>query len=158
MTILFEIEFQTTKNKQSKWIFFGYIYLGLLVWNATTTWWIWNASEGGAVFAILANTLLMTIPFFLYRLARKTVHQKLANISFLAFWISFEFVHLNWDLTWPWITLGNGLAMMPNWIQWYEYTGVLGGSVWIVIINLLLFNAFKKTIFQKNICTLEQFH
>lgn len=146
---LFEIEFQTTKNKQSTWVFFGNIYLGLLVWNALTTWWIWNASEGGAVFAILANTLLMTIPFFLYRLARKTVHQKLANISFVAFWIGFEFVHLNWDLTWPWITLGNGLAMTPDWIQWYEYTGVLGGSFWILFINILLFNAFKKRYFSK---------
>lgn len=147
---LFEIEFQTTKNKQSKWVFFGNIYLGLLIWNTLTTWWIWNASPGGAVFAILANTLLMTIPFFLYRLARKTVHQKLANISFLAFWIGFEFIHLNWDLTWPWITLGNGLAMTPDIIQWYEYTGVLGGSFWILFINILLFNAFKKRYFSKD--------
>ncbi len=147
---LFEIEFQTTKLNKSKWIFFGNIYLGILIWNTTTTWWIWNASPGGAVFAIVANSLLMTIPFWLYRLVRKASGQKLANISFISFWIGFEFLHLNWDLTWPWITLGNGLAMQNNWIQWYEYSGILGGSLWILIINLFLFDAIKKKYFSKD--------
>ena len=26
-----------------------------------------------------------------------------------------------------------------DWIQWYEYTGVFGGTLWILIINILLF-------------------
>lgn len=147
---LFEIEFHTTKLKQSKWVFFLNLYLGILIWNTTTTWWIWHASPGGAVFAILANSLLMTIPFWLYRFVRKVSGQRLANIGFIAFWVAFEFVHLNWDLTWPWITLGNGLASQNNWIQWYEYTGILGGSLWIVVINLMFFNAFKKRYFSKD--------
>ncbi|MCP4520432.1 MAG: apolipoprotein N-acyltransferase [Cytophagales bacterium] len=146
---LLEIEFQTTKQGKSAWIYFLYIWLAMLVWNSTTTWWIWYATPGGMFTAIIANSLLMTIPFILYRLVRKTVHQKLANISLIAFWLGFEFIHLNWDLTWSWLTLGNGLANVPSIIQWYEYTGALGGSLWILVLNLLLFHAFKKRYFSK---------
>src|SRR5690606_35475140 len=39
-----------------------------------------------------------------------------------------------------WMTLGNGFASTHQLIQWYEYTGVYGGTVWIWLSNLLLFN------------------
>jgi len=53
-------------------------------------------------------------------------------------------------MAWPWLTLGNGFANSPKIIQWYEYTGVLGGSLWILIVNLLLFSIYLSYI-QKGI-------
>jgi uncharacterized tellurite resistance protein B-like protein len=50
---------------------------------------------------------------------------------------------MNWDLSWPWLTLGNGFAGWIKWIQWFEFTGVLGGSVWILLINILIFQIIK---------------
>src|SRR5690606_25778292 len=76
--------------------------------------------------------------------------------SFIVYWITFEFLHLNWELTWPWLTLGNAFASMPQIVQWYEYTGVLGGSLWILLGNVAIFYFFRqKTIsgihrFRKN--------
>ncbi|WP_246229895.1 hypothetical protein [Mucilaginibacter humi] len=37
------------------------------------------------------------------------------------------------------MTLGNGFATMHQWVQWYEYTGVYGGTIWIWAINILVF-------------------
>src|SRR5690606_19101353 len=34
-----------------------------------------------------------------------------------------------------------GFATFPEWIQWYEYTGVFGGTLWIWLVNLLIFFA-----------------
>jgi apolipoprotein N-acyltransferase len=48
-------------------------------------------------------------------------------------------LHQSWDLNFPWMTLGNGFATSHKWIQWYEYTGVYGGTIWIWAINILLF-------------------
>jgi len=42
---------------------FGWVYLSMVIWNAAPTWWIWNASAPGAVGAILANSLLMCVPW-----------------------------------------------------------------------------------------------
>jgi len=69
-----------------------------------------------------------------------------SNYSFLIlpiFWIGFEYLHLNWDLSWPWLTLGNVFASHPHWIQWYSFTGVLGGTSWIFLINLLIFKLYQ---------------
>ena len=53
--------------------------------------------------------------------------------------VKFEYLHFNWDLSWPWLTLGNAFAHYPSFIQWYEYTGTLGGSLWILLANIFLF-------------------
>ena len=29
------------------------------------------------------------------------------------------------------LTLGNAFAGHPEWVQWYEYTGTSGGTLWI---------------------------
>ena len=45
----------------------------------------------------------------------------------------------NSEITWPWMILGNGFATSHKIVQWYEYTGVLGGSLWIILVNVLFF-------------------
>src|SRR5882757_3019172 len=43
--------------------FFGWVYLTMFTWNLAATWWIWNASIPGAIGAILANSLIMCLPW-----------------------------------------------------------------------------------------------
>ena len=56
--------------------------------------------------------------------------------------MTFEYIHLNWQLSWPWLTLGNVFAVHPDWAQWYDLTGTSGGSLWILLLNVLLYDAF----------------
>jgi apolipoprotein N-acyltransferase len=35
-------------------------------------------------------------------------------------------------------------------IQWYEYTGIFGGSLWILLVNLLIFIFVRERIIQKS--------
>ncbi|GAB4134410.1 MAG: hypothetical protein OHK0045_21210 [Raineya sp.] len=95
---------------------------------------------------LFANTLLMTLPWAFYILIRKKLGNNLAKYAFVAAWISFEYGHLNWELSWSWLNLGNGFAYTHVLVQWYEYTGVLGGTLWVLIINIFLYNL----IFAKN--------
>jgi apolipoprotein N-acyltransferase len=39
-----------------------------------------------------------------------------------------------------WLNLGNALAAAPKLIQWYEVTGVRGGTLWVILAN---FAAYK---------------
>ncbi len=118
---------------------FGYSYLTFFVWNSITTWWIKNASLGGAAMAILCNALLMAIVFTTFHSVKKRIGEKWGYLLFICFWISFEFLHLDWDLTYPWLNLGNVFANDNGWIQWYEYTGAFGGSLWVLTTNVLVF-------------------
>jgi len=116
--------------------FLGYCFIGLLTWNGITTWWMWNSTAEGSIAAIIANCLLMCIPWLALYNVRKRMGVKAGYIAFALSWLSFEYIHLNWELSWPWLTLGNGFANMPNIVQWYELTGTSGGSAWILFMNI----------------------
>ncbi len=122
---------------------FGCSYLAFFIWNVLTTWWIKNASYGGAAMAILCNALLMTIVMMLFHKVKRRIGEKWGSIIFICFWITFEYIHLQWDISWPWLTLGNVFADVPNWIQWYEYTGVFGGSLWVLVVNFMIVDFFQ---------------
>ena len=123
--------------------FFLYAILTMFIWNAGTTWWIWNSTAAGAIGAIIANSFLMTIPLWGYHIIKSRFGNADGLSSFIAFWLTFEYIHLNWQLSWPWLTLGNVFAMHPNWVQWYELTGTSGGSLWALVINCLIFVLLK---------------
>lgn len=123
--------------------FFFLCFISMLTWNAATTWWIWNSTDVGSIGAIVCNSLLMTLPWWAYRTSKRKLNKKNAYISLIAFWMLFEYIHLNWQLSWPWLTLGNVFADKTAWVQWYEYTGTSGGTLWILIVNILLFDIIK---------------
>ncbi len=119
--------------------FFWLTYLALLIWNIGTTWWICNSTVPGGIAAIVLNPLLMCIPWVGFHNLKKRFGRLIGYISLVAFWLSFEYIHLNWDLSWPWLTLGNVFATHPGWVQWYEYTGTSGGTLWVLLVNLSIF-------------------
>ncbi len=118
--------------------FFGWSYLAMLLWNLLSTWWVCNASVGGGVFAITCNALFMAVIWLLFHWVHGKTNRRFANLFLITLWIAFEYLHLHWELSWPWLTLGNVFATKPEWIQWYEWTGTLGGSVWVLLINILI--------------------
>jgi len=94
----------------------------------------------GAWLAIFVNSLLMCIPFMGFRFMKNRFGSLIGYTSLLLFWMSFEYLHLqDWGLSWPWLTIGNVFAGRTNWIQWYEYTGTSGGTLWVLLVNVLLF-------------------
>lgn len=134
-------------QKQNK--FFGYTFTAFLIFNASTTWWIWNSTNVGSIAAITANALLMCIPWWGYFIFKNKFGKNIGYISLISFWMMFEYIHLNWQLTWPWLTLGNVFASHPNWIQWYEFTGVSGGTFWVLMVNILMYQLFSEGKRQK---------
>ncbi len=124
-------------------------YLVFLIFNLCTTWWIYLASPEGAAMAILLNALLMAIPVWFFHVTKRRVGVKEGYIALVVYWLSFEYLHYIWELSWPWLSLGNVFANDIKWIQWYEYTGVSGGTLWILLINITIFITLKKYILTK---------
>lgn len=118
---------------------FAHAYLSFFVFNLITTWWIYYASDWGAAMAIICNSLFMAIVFYFFHFTKEKVGKKEGYLALIIYWLAFEYLHINWELSWTWLTLGNVFANDIKWIQWYEYTGVLGGSLLILSVNLLFF-------------------
>ncbi len=131
-------------NATKRISFFLYSFVALLIWNTLTTWWIWNSTDVGTIAAILTNSLLMCIPCWGYHVFKNRFSKPIGYISFITSWMLFEYVHLNWQISWPWLTLGNVFAQQIQWVQWYEYTGVSGGTLWLLLVNIFIFDSIKK--------------
>jgi apolipoprotein N-acyltransferase len=141
---LFYLEnyFIENKEKYATVSFWGHAFLAVLIWNALTTWWISYATIVGAIMAIFVNSFLMSLVLWLAHFARRNLKHGLGYIALAGFWVSFEYFHFRWDIEWPWLTLGNGFANNVKFIQWYEFTGVFGGTLWALTVNILLLRFF----------------
>jgi apolipoprotein N-acyltransferase len=144
---------QWENRKENSWFgIFGYTYLAFFIWNALTTYWICNSTLVGAIAAVLLNTLFMSIVFTLFHVTRRNmISGKGGYLALIGYWLSFEYLHLRWDLNWPWLNLGHGFGAYNKWIQWYEYTGVFGGTLWILLVNILLFLVIRDLVQKKSI-------
>ncbi|MBQ7811677.1 MAG: apolipoprotein N-acyltransferase [Bacteroidales bacterium] len=123
-------------GKKRVWI---YHYSAFVLWNAFTTFWVCNATVGGGIFAVLANSLQMSTIFALFRISKRKFTGALPYIFLALGWIAWERFYFDAEISWPWLVLGNSFARTTWAIQWYEFTGTLGGSLWVWACNLGLF-------------------
>ena len=112
-----------------------------LIWNIGVTWWIWNSTKPGSVAAIGLNAFFMSCIFGAWHWVKKAnLPKTVIALAFIAFWCSWEYLHLNWQINWPWLNLGNIFAASPKIVQWYEYTGAFGGTIWVLVVNFLIYD------------------
>lgn len=126
----------TILEKKHVWI---YHYAGFVLWNAITTFWVCNATIGGGLFAIFANAFQMSLIFGLFRISKKRFSGALPYLFLAVMWIAWERFYFDAEISWPWLVLGNSFARSVWAVQWYEFTGALGGSLWIWAANLGIF-------------------
>ena len=119
-------------------------FAGFLLWNIISTYWLIYATTFGFLFAVLLNSLMMSAVFYLFSIISKNIGNKLGYIFLVSTGICFEKFHLYWDFSWPWLNLGNVFSENVKIIQWYEYTGAFGGTLWILIINILIFTSYER--------------
>lgn len=142
----------TRRIISSKAQFFRYFYLCFLIWNLLGCYWLSLTALGArdleealinfssGFFAITLNPLLMFLPVLAFLHLRDRKKNPVFQLFILVcFWISFEFLHFRWDLSWSWMTLGHALTSAPQMIQYAEFTGVLGISAFILIANILVY-------------------
>lgn len=137
------------KNTLRTFNFFMRLFPGLLVWNVISIFWIWFATIPGSIFAILWNTSAMALVFILFHKVRLRLNDKEAYASLIVFWLAFEFIYLRITLSFPWLLLGNAFANNIKMIQWYEFTGVLGGTFWVLLVSLAFFFVVRQLLSDK---------
>ena len=130
---------------------FGITFIGFFIWNTLSVYWVYNSIKTvGAIIAVPISLipyslgpLLMSFACWLYYRLRLISKRNLALAGLVCFWVGYEYLHQTWDLNFPWMTLGNGFAVEHKWVQWYEYTGVYGGTIWVWIVNILGFLVYE---------------
>lgn len=129
-------------TRRSWWGMFGWATLAFVLWNALTIWWIWYATPVGpgrhARFDDDEHDRLHALP---HRFEKAP--KALAYVTLVTAWITTEYWYTVGDFSWPWLILGNGFSHEVWAVQWYEYTGVFGGTLWVLLSNILIFEALQ---------------
>lgn len=125
-------------NRKGRRVLF-YSYNTFIIWNILSTFWVANTAFVAGIAAMGLNSFFMAAVFWIFF----KIHQKFSEgfryWILAALWISFEYLHLHWEISWSWLTLGNAFAQVHQWVQWYEYTGVFGGTLWVWAMNIFGF-------------------
>jgi len=115
-------------------------YAGLLLWNIIVTYWLCMATVIGGIAAILANTVVMTLPIIVIKYFKDRIKNiYILSIAIASAWVTYEFLHHRWDLAWPWLSLGNAFSSTPWLVQYISVTGPLGITFWVLIIASLVY-------------------
>ena len=115
-----------------------------LIWNALTTWWVWKTTALGTIGMIVLNSLFMTCVFWAYHFVKTRLYDnKKGYYLLIIFVLAFEYLHLNWQINWPWLNLGNVFSHYHTWVQWYSITGIAGGTIWVLLANILVYKLLK---------------
>jgi apolipoprotein N-acyltransferase len=147
------VEYEQWKNRENNHAsgFLPYMVISMVTWVLLTTWWVYISTPVGIIATVLVNTSLVGGSIYLFHISHRRFASDIASYtSLIGYMLTAEFIHLRWDLNFPWLNLGNGFAAYPKWIQWYEYTGIFGGSLWILMINILLFFFVRDLILLKS--------
>ncbi len=129
------------RDRYSGLSFLLHAWAGFFAFNLLTTWWIVYSTIPGMLAAVTLNASFMALPWWLMHLARRRSGGRQGPLAVVLLWLAFEHLHTQWELSWSWLDLGNVFAAHTAWIQWFEYTGVAGGALWVLAVNLLLFSA-----------------
>ncbi len=134
---------QVADSKRGWWELFGWIAGICVAWNLVTIMWIGNSTPVGPIAATIASTFVTMLGFMTFHTVSRKAPKALAYTVLVSLWIALEFAYTDGDFSWPWLLLGNGLSNDIWAIQWYEYTGLFGGSLWILLSNILIYEAWQ---------------
>lgn len=151
---LFVVDYFVSQNPQrfSRGVMVLYAYITFMVFNLLTTWWVINSTLVGALLAFILNSFFMALVYGLFHIIKNRVFSpKVGYFSLIFFWIAYEYLHMHWNLSWSWLVFGNAFASSHKWVQWYEYTGVFGGSLWVILVNVILYLALMEVLAQKRL-------
>ena len=132
-------------SKRDWWRMAGWASLTFALWNVATVWWVWIATPIGPIAATIVSTFWNMVAFMLYHYVSKRAPKSVAYTVLAAAWVATEYLYIHTDvLSFPWLVVGNGFSGSTWAVQWYEYTGVLGGSLWVLLSNIAIFEALKQ--------------
>jgi apolipoprotein N-acyltransferase len=121
--------------------FITHSFLFILSWKLGALSWMFYIDKG--FFGFLIIFILSLIPFILLFFLKKII-QNINIIVFIFLWFLYELFNNFTNVSFPWLTLGNVFSTNIYLVQWYKYTGILGGSLWFLLVSYFLYCFIKK--------------
>ncbi|MEI6691169.1 MAG: apolipoprotein N-acyltransferase [Chlorobium sp.] len=116
---------------------FRRVYLAMLLFSLISLWWVSLATLPGGVLTLIAEAFFLTVPFFVFYVVKKLAGFHFALFALPFFWVAWEWLYMQQDLSLGWLTLGNSQSNLNLMVQYADLTGVWGVSFWLLWFNVL---------------------
>ncbi len=125
-------------------------YLMAFIFGLITIYWVGGWQKESDPFLMISGALLLfvnpvffLIPSTLLYFSRKIFPAGVTLFLFPLFWVSYEYAYMLTDLSFPWLTLGNGLPHFTAFIQIADIIGTLGLSLLVLFVNVLFYKGIS---------------
>ncbi len=143
------IERNHDHNKPGK-IFF-YSWVTFFLWNLSAISWTMDISIFIWMYASIVISILMALVFLIFHITKRhTAYPGHGYFAFVIYWMAFEYFLNISIINWPVMELGTAFANYPQFIQFFEFTGISGGSLWILLCNVLILYVFDALFYFGN--------
>lgn len=122
------------KDHASPWNRFELILLALVV--ALLAAHVFNFSF---IIFVFVQAIALTLAFVGYAFAYQNLGSRLGKFTIVFFWLGLEYAFLKLPWRNDFVFLSDVFLLHPTWCSWNVYTGYLGGTVWILVVNLLFY-------------------
>lgn len=122
-----------SKNNFLKFILNSFIFI--LLWHFGVIFWMFKIESG--IYGFFISSLIYIIPFLIYVFVVKIIGKNIA--FFIPIMILFETFLDKSNFSFPWLIIGNSMSNSISLIQWYKFTGVIGGSILLLLISYFLY-------------------
>lgn len=119
------------------------LYLGFFLFHASAAWWMYSSTIAGSLMAHLLNAFLPAATLIVWTTFPIGRNFLARGLLLIALWLMMEWLNTVWPLAWPWFQLGYVFGSRPQWVQWYSITSSTGGTVWVLVVNYLLFTSIN---------------
>jgi apolipoprotein N-acyltransferase len=126
-------------SKRDFWRMAGWMALFIALWYALTIWWVWLATPAGPIAATFFAWIYTGGAFMLWFFISKRAPKALSYTVFVSAWMTGEWIYNTNQASFPWLAVGNGFAHDTWAVQWYEWTGAYGGTLWVLVTSILIY-------------------
>lgn len=132
-------------GKERFWQYAKMCYVAFLIWHLIAVWWLpYTDWEVGILMFCIVPALFCLPMLTAYTLINHKKEQDFPIslsrlLIFMVAWLAYEYLQYQWDFLWSWLTLGNCFASQTDWVWFYTFTGVLGGSAWALMVNIAFY-------------------
>lgn len=123
---------------------FRHSYVAMLMMVFASVWWISLSTVMGGFLTYFAQTLFMTVPFIIFFFLKERLGWKAALWTLPFLWTAWEWLYLDMDISFGWLTLGNSQANLFWLVQYVDLFGTWAISFWLILFNVLLVFAVEK--------------
>lgn len=127
-------------------IVFAALFFGFFVFHMSAAWWMYSSTIAGSLMAHLLNAFLPAAVLSIWGALKARLSKPFREgLLLISLWLSMEWLNAVWPLAWPWFQLGHVFGAQPQWVQWYSLTSSTGGTLWVLLVNYLIFTLIVHT-------------